>query len=486
MKNRTVSHGELHRATAARAWPTLCLASCLALAILGPGHPAQAQQVGDNGRLGEVPADNEIQHQTGTYIDTICPQMAALNAQGQLNAPQQRLLNRCGGAKFNIGREGFTEDDATGVLQRLSPEETLTIGSSHTDTALKDHLGTRFSALRAGITGAAIGGVAQSGHDNHHTGGSAGVDDSAPWGVFLNGVYATGDKDADENEDQFDFDAYGFTTGLDYRLSDALVLGVAYGYVDTDADIDDGKGAVSSGGGGAGESEQETESHTIALYGTWYSDNIYLDGSVAWSQSDIEGERSIQYGLVNQSAEMSTDADQLAVSIGGGYNHHLGGPWNMRYYLRSDYVDAEVDGYRERARQSSADGADPANPAADLDSLIMQVDDQDIESWQSVLGVNLTYVQSIEYGVLTPYVSAAWHHEFEDDSRLITAKYVFDPTNDVLRFRSSAADEDFFGVSVGISSVLANGTQWFVNYDTVVDLDNVSQHIFTGGVRVAF
>ncbi|MBN7795000.1 autotransporter outer membrane beta-barrel domain-containing protein [Parahaliea mediterranea] len=481
MKIPTTLQGPWRGATPARTVPTLCLAAGIAGLVL----PAQAQQVGDDGKLGDVPADNEVQHQTGTYIDTICPQMAELNRQGQLNAPQQRLLNRCGGAKFNIGREGFTEGDATGVLQRLSPEETLTIGSNHTDTALKDQLGTRFSALRAGVTGVSIGGVAQAEH-GIYTGGSAGVDDGAPWGFFLNGVYSTGDKDGDENEDQFDFDAYGLTTGLDYRLSESLVVGVAYGYVDADADIDDGKGAVSSGNGGAGDSEQDTETHTLALYGTWYSGNVYFDGSVAWSQSEIDGERSIQYGFVNQAAEMSTDSDQLAISVGGGFNHHLGGPWNTRYFLRSDYVDAEVDAYRERARQRSAEGADPANPAQDLDSLIMQVDDQEIESWQSVLGVNLTYVQSVDYGVLTPYVTAAWHHEFEDDSRLITAKYVFDPTNDVLRFRSSAADEDFFGLSVGVSSVLANGTQWFVNYDTVLGLDDVSQHIFTGGFRVSF
>jgi outer membrane lipase/esterase len=459
--------------------------ACLAAFLLGMAQPALAQQVGENGKLGEVAADNQIQHQTGEYIDAICPQMAALNADGQLSAPQQRLFNRCGGAKFNIGREGFGENDATGVLQRLSPEETLTIASGHTDTALKDHLGTRFAALRAGITGASIGGVALSEH-GLYSGGSAGIDEQSPWGLFLNGVYATGDKDADQNENQFDFDAYGLTTGLDYRLSDSLVLGVAYGYVDSDADIDDGKGAVSSGNGSAGEGDQDTETHTLALYGTWYSDNLYLDGSVAWSQSDIDGERSIQYGFVNQDAVMSTEADQLAISVGGGFNHHLGGPWNARYYLRSDYVDAEVDAYRERARRRSADNAEASDPSQDLDSLIMQVGDQDIESWQSVLGVNLTYVMSVDYGVLTPYVNAAWHHEFEDDSRLITAKYVFDPTNDVLRFRSSPADEDFFGLSLGISSVLGGGTQWFVNYDTVLGLDDVTQHIFTAGVRVTF
>ena len=116
----------------------------------------------------------------------------------------------------------------------------------------------------------------------------------------------------------------------------------------------------------------------------------------------------------------------------------------------------------------------------------MQVFDQDLESLQSVLGVNFTYVASTDFGVLTPYFTAEWYHEFEDDERNITAKYVFDPTNDVLRFRSNGADEDFFGISLGVNSVLKGGAQLFLNYDTVLDLDDVTQHIFTAGVRYEF
>jgi outer membrane autotransporter protein len=444
--------------------------------LLVASLPLQAVQLEDFG-------DTELQTQTGKYIDTICPQMAAI--EDQLNDDELRLLNRCGGAKFDQEGEGFTEGDTPGVLQRLSPEETLTVGSGRTDTALKADIDSRLDAVRAGISGVTISGVQWDG-DSGMTGGTAGADDFKRWGFFLNGVYATGDKDTRRNENGFDYDAYGLTTGIDYRFSDQWVGGVAYGYVDTDADIDDDQGAVSSSQPRAGEGKQESESHTLAFYGTWYSDNFYADGALSFSTIDIEGERSIQYGEVNQTAKMDTDADQWAASIGGGYNHHWGGPWNARYFGRIDYVDVEIDGYSEKARQTSASGSNPSDPSEDLDSLIMSIGDQDIESLQSVLGAAVTYVANQDWGVLTPYLTAQWHHEFEDDSRVITAKYVFDPTNDVLRFTSNDPDEDFFRISLGLNSVLKGGTQVFINYDTVAGLRDVDHHAFTAGFRIEF
>lgn len=428
-------------------------------------------------QLGEVETDNQVQKQTGVYIDTICPQMAAI--QDELNDQERRLFNRCAGAKNNPEREGFQENDAPGVLQRLSPEETLAIGTGRTETALKERLDTRFQAIRAGISGVSIAGIPWS----EQTGGTAGADDFARWGFFLNGVYGTGDKDARENENEYDFDAYGLTTGLDYRFSSQFVAGIAYGYVDSDTDIDDQQGSVA---GGAGKADQDTESHTFALYSTWYQEDFYFDGSLTYTSIDIEGKRAIDYGNVRQTAVMDTDAEQWGFNLGGGYNHHLGGPWNARYFARLEYLDLEVDGYKERAAQKTADGADPANPTQDKDSLIMQVFDQDLESLQSVLGVNFTYVASMDFGVLTPYLTAQWNHEFENDERTIRAKYVFDPTNSVLRFRSNAGDEDFFGISAGVNSVLKGGTQLFFNYDTVLGLEDVTQHVFTAGVRFEF
>ena len=449
--------------------------ACAALLLPLPLHAVQLEDLGEN----------EVQIQTGAYVDTICPQMAGMAP--ELNDDELRLLNRCGGAKFNQEREGFGLDDGSGVLQRLSPEETLTIGSGRTDTALKDHLDTRFQAIRAGISGVSVGGVGDLQLDGDGlTGGTAGSDQFSRWGWFLNGVYTTGDKDARGNENQFDFDAYGLTTGLDYRFSGNWVGGIAYGYVDGEADIDDRQGSVSSGEVRAGEGTQDSESHSLVLYGTWYSDNLYFDGSLGFSSVELEGERSIQYGNVNQTATMDTDADQVAFSFGGGYNHNWGSAWNARYFGRLDYVDVEIDGYREEPVARSAEGADPSDPTQDLDSLIMDVFDQDIESLQSVLGINLTYVANLNWGVLTPYATAQWHHEFKDDSRRITAKYVFDPTNDVLRFNSNGPDEDFYAVSLGFNSVLRGGTQLFLNYDTVLGLDDVTQHVFTAGIRLEF
>ena len=51
---------------------------------------------------------------------------------------------------------------------------------------------------------------------------------------------------------------------------------------------------------------------------------------------------------------------------------------------------------------------------------------------------------------------------------------------------SDDPDENFFQIGAGISAVLRNNVQAFIDYRRVVSLDNVEANLLTVGVRGAF
>ncbi|MGI9288449.1 MAG: autotransporter domain-containing protein [Pseudomonadales bacterium] len=106
-----------------------------------------------------------------------------------------------------------------------------------------------------------------------------------------------------------------------------------------------------------------------------------------------------------------------------------------------------------------------------------------------MLGGQLAYAFSANFGVIQPYLSAEAHHEFEDDARTVRSFYLNDPffiegdRSFPVELTTDEPDEDFFVISVGASFVFKGGNQFFVNYDTLVGLDDVGSQAVTVGVR---
>ena len=149
--------------------------------------------------------------------------------------------------------------------------------------------------------------------------------------------------------------------------------------------------------------------------------------------------------------------------------------------LGLSYLDIKVDSYTEQDRKRGAD-------TAEFSGLNLAYEDQDFDSLQSILGVQFTRVFSTSFGVLVPFFSADWRHEFENDSTTVKARYAAqdDGPTFQLNVDSDDPDEDYFELGVGVSAVFANNIQAFVNYSTTVDLENVDAELFTVGIRGTF
>lgn len=370
---------------------------------------------------------------------------------------------------------GISDAQIATALQQVVPEETEIMGSGATDT-MHDQMSNVENRLQIIRTGASTLPIAGVHYGNTGLSGGAAGDQFSRLGLFINGDYATGEKDATFNENGFDFDAYGITAGIDYRFGSQFVAGLALGYSNSDVDVDNNFGST------------EADGISVTAYGTYFTERFYVEASLTHGNFDYDGVRNINYGsgaaAVQRTLESSTDGDQLGWSLGAGYNGNRES-LSYSFYGRLEGIDADIDPYQETvtaANSTLADGSLNTDWA-------MRVEVQEVESLRSVLGAQAAFAMSRSFGVLQPYANLEYHHEFEDDSRVATAFYLNDPfivngdRTYAVSLTTDAPDENFFLLSLGTTLLRAGGTQFFINYDTLLGLADVDSHRFTVGVR---
>lgn len=434
--------------------------------------------------LGGRPGQTALQSGTGTAVQTACGFFARGETIVQ-NAQQQDLFDRCremvqtandldGLSQNTRDSLGLSESDLAAGLQQLATEEAATASSMATETSFgqMNTIGLRLAAVRGGAAGFAVSGLGGTSGQlagRHRRGGAAGdpPNGNGRLGGFLNGTIGTGEKDATDRENAFEYDVRGITAGLDYRFADDLVAGVAVAYSSFDSDFD--RSATVAGG------DVESDGYTVSLYGTYYLERLYIDGIASYGDNSIDMRRRIVYTSntsrpsQNRTAVSDTDSNQLLVSIGGGYDTQRDaltfGP-----HARLTYLDVDVDGYQERGAMG----------------LNLEVDAQEVESLQSTLGVHVSSSISRPGGVLVPQARLEWHHEFDDDVRTIVARYLHDPNRVQLAASTDEPDRDYFTLGLSLSGVFRGGTQGFVDYETVLGLDDITDHVITAGVRAEF
>ena len=307
-------------------------------------------------------------------------------------------------------------------------------------------------------------------------------------GLFANGIFSVGDRDPTSNEDGFDFHTYGVIAGVDYRFSPKLVLGAAFTYQSANSDLDNPSSLVSptfSTSANAGSAD--TRSYGFSLYGTYYVlEQLYVDGIVSFGWNNYSLDRVIGYNLgpnpttgqstdpVNQIAHADPKGYQSSFSIGAGYEFRQGA-WTFGPVARLQYFRLNIDGYQEKINNT--------NPGF---GWALALDSQDVESFTTVLGGRASYVISTGVGVLLPQVRIEWEHEFKNDSRLLTARFVNDPVGQPILFTTDNPDRNYANLGVSLSATFRHGIAAFIDYQTVLGLANVSGNFITLGVRGEF
>ncbi len=444
---------------------------------VAPALPAFAQN------LQNLPGLSEIQRPVATAIQSAC---GSLGTKGAANrTPDEEKLfvscrkmvqtanalvpgNTTTGQSLGLNNEQLRE-----AVQAVGHEEVAIQGRSAVETAGSNAIGVRLFALRSGARGFGTANAGDYGAQksaratraDRQTGGGAATEPAGRLGGFLNLNYNSGGKSTTTREDGFDFDNQGVTAGMDYRLTDNLVAGVALSYAKTDATIVAALGSADS------------KSSAISAYGSWYVNKFYVDGHLSYSRNDYDTTRNIVVASrsptvtgFNTTAVGSTNGKQVTAVMGAGYELNRGSLL-ISPYGRLGYLKLKIDAYRE---------SEPNH------GLALDVGSQSLQSLQSALGLKLAFTASTATGVIVPFVSAEWNHEFDNDTRSLTAKYTHDPFNNFFAIPTDTPDRDYYSLSAGVSALFRNGISAFVTLSAVEGLRNVKNRSILIGLRKEF
>lgn len=473
--------------------------------------------------LGQTDAGRAVQNLGGSTIqiraaDAVRVTCSFLTARSTtLTAPQNELWDRCrdmsdqarrlGGDTSRADAYGLATLGAAGVqqyfslLQQFSGEEVssqgryATEGSSSQFKSLSSRLsairrGTRNSGLAFNLQGVDVMTIADNENDAGNPaliGGAAGDSDAdLGWAWFGNVEYGFGDRDASVNENAYDADSWAALFGVDYAVNETFVVGAAVNFSRTDVNFDreDGSGIESVSGGGL-----ETKTESLSVFANFSYGAMYASAIVNIGRGEIDmtriGNVALSSSAINNNSrpsivermKSSTDSDQWAAETQIGYTLGEGTTtWDL--YGGLSLAQLDIDSFSEKAN-----------------ALGLSFGSQSIDSLEGFFGASVRHSLATDSGVFVPYVTAEYRHEFDNDSRVLRARYsltpgsptdVFQGETDDFQIPTDDADQDYFDVTVGVSAQFGNNMAAFLQFNSLLGVKDVSANAFTVGLRGSF
>ncbi len=226
---------------------------------------------------------------------------------------------------------------------------------------------------------------------------AVGLDPSARrFGAFASGRVVDGNEDRTENETEHDLTVIALTVGADYAVTEEVVVAFAVGTAQEEDDFNDG-GSL------------EAQSYTYALYGTATPiENTHIDVAFAYTTTDFEFERRVP--TIGGTANSDASGEQFGAQLRGGHDFGFGSV-TVTPYGQIRYIDAQIDSFAERG----------------AGILSLTVDNQDVESLTTRLGVDAAIGFALGAMTLTTSGGLAFEHEFDEDARTIDASFAGAP-----------------------------------------------------------
>jgi uncharacterized protein YhjY with autotransporter beta-barrel domain len=425
---------------------------------------------------------NPLQTEVANAIDTLCPALA--NATSL--SPQQRdLLQQC---QSILGSAGIDTQDTINALDELFSDVALAQGNASLLAAQSQfqNLKARIAALRSGTGGTSFGGLAlntASGSvpiaslfsalngesNNANTTNNSG--DFERWGFFASGSIGRGEAQAGSINPAFDYDINGLSAGVDYRMSDKMIVGAALGFTQQGTTLPGSAGSV------------DTTGWSASAYSTFYQqNNWYADAVLTYGQNRFDLQRHINYTLplfgggfttVDQIANADTDGSMLSAAFTFGRDFQKGG-WAIGPYGRLTYTKLDFDAYDEILLSGNGSG------------LGLHIAERSLTSVATVIGSKFAYSHSTDWGVLMPHMQIEWEREFKDDPQIVQASFIYDPTGTPITVTGNPEDKSFFRIGLGLSMILSRGRSGFIYYEKMIGRDRLDQDTLSMGLRMEF
>ena len=389
-----------------------------------------AEQTADRVQISVTPhsyasaASNEVEASTGDYLDRIAPQ-----ASGDL-ANTLGTFQTLSGGKF---RTAFAS---------LSPavHESATATTFNTTTQYNQTLFKRMHSTRSHIE-STDDRLAYSQTERH--------------AIWMDGFGHWARQDAQGGLAGYDYRLAGAALGADRLMADDLLVGVSYGQSNADIDMDDrmAKGDI--------------DSYFGSLYGSYFTDCMYVDATVSYGRQRYENTRRIEVGTVSGAAHSSHDGDVYSVHAETGWNLSLK-PWTLQPFAALRYTFLDEDGYAE----SGAEGVN------------LRVKERKTDSLVSNLGLRFACPFEKDHWLCIPEVTVAWDHDFDLDDRRITAAFEGAPTTTFVT-DGRDIDRDGLVLGAGLTVIRKNNLSLSLTYTGELRR-HYTAHALAGGMRYEF
>jgi len=377
---------------------------------------------------------------TNSTVQTLCNNLYTLTPAQIQNALQQMVPDQLAAQGTNAVETAFTQ--MSNISQRL-----LALRSKSSNTMLA------LNGLMLAVNGQSIplGMLADA------AAASSSIANSGRLGGFVKGRIQLGSSDTTTNAAGYDFNTKGLTAGVDYRLSNQVVLGGALGYANSKNDYSSSRGDMKSDG------------TTLSFYGSYYApQDMYLDWIASYGNNNYDSTRNLVYSGASTQTQGSTDGRQLGLSVSFGKDMSRGS-WLFTPYVRAEYVEAKVNGYNE----SGGSG------------LALSYDDQTVHSFISAAAARVSKTISARSGVYTPGAHLEWEHQYRNDQRMITARFVEDPSAP-FQISTDSPDRNYFNMGLSMAATWPGGRSGFISYEMVLGQSNIRNYTFDFGVRQEF
>lgn len=152
------------------------------------------------------------------------------------------------------------------------------------------------------------------------------------WGWWTAGAITFGDRNPGATSSDFGFHTDGISLGVDRKVGDNALVGVAFGLGWNDTDFDGNSSSLSG------------DQRALSVYGLWRGSKWFVDGLLGYGEIDFDIRR--YSALANANATANRGGDQVFGSATLGYEHAADGN-RLVGYARVDASRSKLDAYRE-------------------------------------------------------------------------------------------------------------------------------------------
>ncbi len=247
------------------------------------------------------------------------------------------------------------------------------------------------------------------------------------WGQFL---YRDANRDADSlSVTGYDAESYGFAVGVDRRLGENIVGGVAFNYANIDIDED-----------GVGGETADIDTFRVSGYAGLQQGQWFANGQVGYTFSNVDASRASIVGPV------AGDYDVNGFNAEGNVGFDLiEGPLKFAPVLGVQYANLSQDAFTETGGLNLAVNADDVS-FLDLKAGFEASSTYEAGEWSA-----------------RPLVRAAYVYDAIGDERVLSASFVGAPTPFTLRSTEPGQSRAEFGAGLEVSN--AQGVAISVEYD---------------------